>query len=332
MSAPRTSSRFTVFLALVEVLLLSAAFASKNDVEAAALMARAKQLSDIRSEGAPAFRLRTSFKIIWKNGSALQGEYSEIWFSKTKWRTETVAGDFHRTQNAVDRKRWLLDSTAAIPEQLPAGSDFSGVNMLRAEAWKAHKIETRDRNGRRMRCLEAVKSSLCFDESQGTLVYAVTPPLAGSASRDNACSYSDYQKFGDHLVARSYVCTEHSVTTIEAKVVELATNPAPEQELFIPGAGAKESVNCLGPVLPPKLERQVDPTLPQFSLGGNTVVMSIVVGTSGTPRDFSVLTRPDQQFDHAALEAVKQWRFQPATCDGEPVETKIAVEIYFHPT
>jgi outer membrane biosynthesis protein TonB len=34
--------------------------------------------------------------------------------------------------------------------------------------------------------------------------------------------------------------------------------------------------------------------------------------------------------EKAALEAVRQWRFKPATCDGEPVEVKVAVEIDSH--
>jgi TonB family protein len=39
---------------------------------------------------------------------------------------------------------------------------------------------------------------------------------------------------------------------------------------------------------------------------------------------------PNPDYDQAALAAVQQWRFKPATCDGEPMEKKMAIETEFH--
>jgi TonB family protein len=33
--------------------------------------------------------------------------------------------------------------------------------------------------------------------------------------------------------------------------------------------------------------------------------------------------------DEQAIEAVKTWRFRPATLDGKPVDAQIAVEVNF---
>jgi TonB family protein len=34
--------------------------------------------------------------------------------------------------------------------------------------------------------------------------------------------------------------------------------------------------------------------------------------------------------DEKAIEAVRQWRFQPALKDGRPVDVQITVEVQFH--
>jgi hypothetical protein len=63
-----TSGR-SLFLVLTVSLFVSTAFANNKEAEAVALIERGKQLSDIRAEGAPSFRLKLSFKIIKEDGS-----------------------------------------------------------------------------------------------------------------------------------------------------------------------------------------------------------------------------------------------------------------------
>ncbi len=315
------SYRGTLLLALTSVLLPSTAFANKKDAEAAAMIEHAKQLSDIRSEGAPAFKLRVSFKINANDGT-LEGEYTEIWVSRAQWRKDTVAGNFRRTEMAMGRKRWLLDSTPAVPERLEAGTGFSGFGRLQAEGWKPQKIDVRNQNGLSVRCIETGKSSLCFDVTNGTLAYEVTERPAAVGT----CSHSDYQKFGDRLVARSFVCTEGKVTTIEARVVELALDSTPDQALFVRPEGSKESVNCLDGIQRPTLVHDVTPAVPP----GTTVLLSIVVGTDGKPKDLKVVSATDLGSQQAALDGVRQWRFKPAMCNGEPTETTMAVEVGGH--
>jgi len=55
----------------------------------------------------------------------------------------------------------------------------------------------------------------------------------------------------------------------------------------------------------------------------------MLVAADGRPRNLRVTSAPNRDFDEAALEAVRQWRFKPATCDGEPIEVEIAVQIAF---
>jgi periplasmic protein TonB len=109
----------------------------------------------------------------------------------------------------------------------------------------------------------------------------------------------------------------------------LAAAPAIESTFFTPPEGAKESVNCLSPVKHPTLVYNPDPKPPRTSDGRTLVVLNIVVGTDGKPHDLRVTSAPNRDFDEAALEAVRQWTFKPATCDGEPVGVQIAVDVNF---
>jgi len=60
-----------------------------------------------------------------------------------------------------------------------------------------------------------------------------------------------------------------------------------------------------------------------------TVVLSLTVGADGLPHDIKVEKPLGHGLDEKALEAVRQWRFQPALKDGKPVETQISVSVEF---
>jgi TonB family protein len=61
-----------------------------------------------------------------------------------------------------------------------------------------------------------------------------------------------------------------------------------------------------------------------------TVLLSLVVGADGRPRDMRVVRPLGMGLDEKALEAVKQWRFDPAKRDGVPVAVYISVEVNFN--
>jgi len=60
------------------------------------------------------------------------------------------------------------------------------------------------------------------------------------------------------------------------------------------------------------------------------VRLSIIVTAEGTVRDPQVTKSLDKDLDKNAVERVKKWKFEPATKDGKPVATHVAVEVSFH--
>jgi periplasmic protein TonB len=61
-----------------------------------------------------------------------------------------------------------------------------------------------------------------------------------------------------------------------------------------------------------------------------TCVLWMIVDAAGRPRDIRVVRGLGLGLDAKALEAVRQWRFQPALKDGKPVDVQISVEVEFH--
>jgi protein TonB len=83
----------------------------------------------------------------------------------------------------------------------------------------------------------------------------------------------------------------------------------------------------------PKLIRKVQPDFPPKALDKNlsgSVTVQFVVDVNGVPRDVRVIeATPPGIFDHAAIEAVKRWRYQPTLANGKPVEVPVQIPIRF---
>jgi periplasmic protein TonB len=60
-----------------------------------------------------------------------------------------------------------------------------------------------------------------------------------------------------------------------------------------------------------------------------TCVLWLIVDADGRPRDIRVSRSLGMGLDEKAIEAVRQWKFEPAVKDGRPVAVQISVEVSF---
>jgi len=60
-----------------------------------------------------------------------------------------------------------------------------------------------------------------------------------------------------------------------------------------------------------------------------TVILGLIVDSSGRPRGLKVEHGLGMGLDEKALEAVRNWKFEPAEKDGKPVAVAISVEVQF---
>ncbi len=60
-----------------------------------------------------------------------------------------------------------------------------------------------------------------------------------------------------------------------------------------------------------------------------TVVLWVIIDAQGHPRELRVARSLGLGLDEKAIEAVRQWRFEPAMKDGQPVAVEVNVEVSF---
>jgi len=82
----------------------------------------------------------------------------------------------------------------------------------------------------------------------------------------------------------------------------------------------------------PKLVHNVKPVYPELGVQARlsaVVILEAHVGTDGHVQSVRIL-RGAPVFDDAAIDAVKQWRYQPLLLNGVPTEFILTVTVSFN--
>jgi TonB family protein len=86
-----------------------------------------------------------------------------------------------------------------------------------------------------------------------------------------------------------------------------------------------------GNVLLAKLRHKVDPVYPPEAQAAHikgTVQLRVILGVDGTPISVEV-ENGDPALARAAVEAVRQWRYEPTKLNGAPVEVDSSIDVVF---
>ncbi len=123
----------------------------------------------------------------------------------------------------------------------------------------------------------------------------------------------------------------------ETSVFQLAESAKPESvavSVFSEGAGASvpDILHVGGDVTAPVVTRRVEPLYPEdqktMRISG-MVILQTVIDATGKVVDAHVLKNLPGTFGDAALAAVKQWEFKPATQNGKPVTVTFKLVMQF---
>ncbi len=107
--------------------------------------------------------------------------------------------------------------------------------------------------------------------------------------------------------------------------------------------GDPEPPPATGPLMPgiggvtePELivETKLEPVYPDMARRARIegkVILQAVISKTGEVSDLTIMREPaaDLGFSEAAIEAVQQWRYRPATQNGRPVDVFITVVVHF---
>jgi TonB family protein len=87
-----------------------------------------------------------------------------------------------------------------------------------------------------------------------------------------------------------------------------------------------------GRVSAPRLVYSPDPEYSAEARDANYegfCVLSVIVGSDGHPHDIKVVQELGHGLDEKAVEAVREWKFEPAMKDGKPVAVQTYVQVQF---
>jgi len=113
---------------------------------------------------------------------------------------------------------------------------------------------------------------------------------------------------------------QHGWNEIESQVKEV--EPVATTRLQVPSA-----------VMAQRVRHRLDPVYPQEARAARVqgvVILNVVVGIDGTVKTVRALSGPEP-LTEAAVDAVRWWKFEPYTVDGNPVEAESTVAIDFRP-
>lgn len=86
-----------------------------------------------------------------------------------------------------------------------------------------------------------------------------------------------------------------------------------------------------GPQAHKLIKHEVAPAYPDEAKAKHihgTVRLHIIIGTTGNVNQIDVVSGPSQ-LEAAAVEAVRQWQYQPSSYKGRPVEVETVVDLIF---
>jgi protein TonB len=87
-----------------------------------------------------------------------------------------------------------------------------------------------------------------------------------------------------------------------------------------------------GDVTSPSLVRRVEPEYPRAAIrtrSEGVVILEAVITTSGDVDEVRVLKSANALLDDAAMRAVRQWTYRPATLGGRAVRVRLTVTVRF---
>jgi TonB family protein len=99
------------------------------------------------------------------------------------------------------------------------------------------------------------------------------------------------------------------------------------------GSNAPEPTKIGKGVVQPHIIYAPDPSYTEKAKRENfqgVSVLSLIIGKDGRAHHIKPVRIIGDGLDQKAIDAVSQWKFQPATKDGQPVSVFVTVEVAFH--
>ena len=331
-------NRYLTLLALVASTALSlTASDSPNQQETVARLQQAIAKTNIFE--LPSFVIKANVQIE-KKGKSVDGTYQLMWNGPDQWREEIIFPGYGEVQVGGKGTVWVQRSTDFIPlriynihEALGFGSGVAGSGALHSGSlvrlgltpdMNVKKTHGRTDHGEALTCTqiedeEKFSAEICVCNRTGIVV-------RGSTYLDK-----DLQPAGTKVFPRSLSVLDDGKTVASVSVTDFTTPAQIPADAFKVSAGTPATAGCMNPE-PFQLIKRRNPEYPQSARMQHvegTVAIDASIGTDGVPRVRKVVDSPNPDLEQASLRAVRDWRYRPARCSGQPVEIETILQVNY---
>ena len=274
----------------------------------------------------PHFLMKGNIQIKDK-GKPVNGAYLLVWNGPDEWKEEISLPGYFEKQVGVKGVVYLKRTVDFIPlriEQLHSTLGYgslvgrsSFIQIAPRADETVQKIGERKIRGIKAKCVEIISTEknnreVCVDTSAGTL-------LRKDSFLDKEMMPADTKVFPRLL---SY--EEDGNPIIEVRITELSTSQTFSSADFVAPPDASSRPGCMNPV-PFHLIHRVDPKYPQEdrqSRMQGTVSVYALIAKDGSVQNTRIVSGVSTGLNNASLYAIKQWHYEPASCNGVPVDAE----------
>jgi TonB family protein len=318
-------------LILTILFLLGAAYRlTATDADPQQLLKAAESQADIFQENAGPFQMEVDFVV--QNQVQASGHLTYKWEAKDKWWRKTTMTGYEEIDIRNGEKESIVRNIGFTParakELFSLFHFMDGISKLQFKKQK----QKRDR-GIQLSCIQVRKGEekqtheLCIDATFHDLL---SDAWNDGPDGTRKLEFSEQSEFREHKYPRQIELFINGGRAVSARIVSL-TSASLDQSLLLAPKGAIERRKCEGlkhptPVSTP--DPQYPPSNSQNRLMGDTTVAMTVL-TDGSVENIQLIGRSTQEMDKATLKTLKEWKFKPAMCGGEPVVYDIEVVVSF---
>lgn len=333
-----------------------------------AILEMAAPLYDYDPATAKPFHLSYHYRLLDDQGKASSEGSFEVWWSPGNVSRSWKRGDNSHSEWSTDDGRFLqsvkgdditsmehrLSSAVLISLPKPQGesgqtdlrlvtiNNAGSVNLCLASApAKAPPVGLIPSADFLPEGLRGTGTAYCFDGQAPVLVFTLQNHTITNF-------YSLIQKFQDHNIAGHIDILYAGERKLEANLIQSGEVQA-DNAAFTPAPDAKEPVihmitvkhapgsansdgSIRAAIKPGVLLQKVPPVYPPAARAARIsgiVIVQAMIGKDGLIYDAKVVTSPDDSLSQAALDAVRQWRYQPYTLNGAPVAVMTTINVEF---
>jgi hypothetical protein len=286
----------------------------------------------------PVFAMKANVQVI-VDKKLVDGAYQILWNGPEQWREEVTLPGYQEIQIGGKGVVWTRRTTGYVPLAVynlhralgfgaSSGSSPSIWSRVRLDVTskdQVKRIRERKEHGEKLMCVDIERDmepnpEMCIRESDGSLARDFSNNLD-----------EDFQPIGEKVFPRMLGFQVSGKTVAKVNITELTTEAQFTPNIFAPLPGVSPQAGCMNPA-PARAVKKAAPHYPAGARAGHiegATSTEVVIGIDGIPRIRKSLHSPNSDLEASSLAAIQQWRFDPAMCDGQPIEMETVLQINY---